>query len=386
MDMTFPRKASGRGFSASLMVAAFFCVLAFSHVAMAQQKKPNGGKSATISVDLVKKEIARQSVPVIGRLIASQAGVVSALIKGPVESITARVGDRVVQGDVLARLQSDSLKWERELRAAELEGAKARLGSAKTQTDLRRQELKRLEDLKTSAAFSPARFEDARLEVAKAESATAEATAQIRRARAALALANINVTSAAIKAPYGGVISKIHTEAGTYLSLGQPVVSMINDAGMEIEASVPANRTGGLTPDTRVPFRIGADIKGEARVRAVVPDENPLTRTRAVRFTPSNASLLEGVAANQSVHLDIPAGPVREVVSVHKDAVLNKSGRQVVFIVEGGIANIRPVQLGEAVGLRFVVHGGLKAGDIVVIRGNERLRPGQKVSIKAEAP
>ena len=58
----------------------------------------------------------------------------------------------------------------------------------------------------------------------------------------------------------------------------------------------------------------------------------------------------------------------------------------VVILVAGGFlayaydsANIRPVSLGEAVGTRFTVNNGLKPGDIVVVRGNERLRPGQKV-------
>ncbi|MCK5445880.1 MAG: efflux RND transporter periplasmic adaptor subunit [Rhodospirillaceae bacterium] len=372
-------------FTNAIMLALVLGVLGFSFEALAQKKKQGDDRPAIVSIDLVKKEIARQSVPVIGRLIAAQSGVVSALIKGPVEKITARVGDRVMAGDVLARLQSNSLKWERELRAAEVEGAQARLKSATTQTELRRQVLKRFEDLKTSAAFSPARFEDARLELAKAESATAEARSQLRRARASLALADIGVANASVKAPYSGVITKIHTEAGTYVSLGQPVVSMISETGMEIEASVPANRTAGLTTNTRVPYRIGTDFKGEAMVRAVVPDENPLTRTRAVRFTPTDASQLGAVAANQSVHLDIPAGPAREVVSVHKDAVLNKAGRQVVFIVENDAATLRPVTLGEAVGQRFVVLNGLKPGDQVVVRGNERLREGQSVRVKEKA-
>ena len=50
------------------------------------------------------------------------------------------------------------------------------------------------------------------------------------------------------------------------------------------------------------------------------------------------------------------------------------------FIVADGAADIRPVVIGFAVGERFEVKSGLEPGDIVVVRGNERLQPGQKVS------
>ena len=50
-----------------------------------------------------------------------------------------------------------------------------------------------------------------------------------------------------------------------------------------------------------------------------------------------------------------------------------------VFVIQDGKASPRTVQLGEAVGARFEVLGGLKPGDMAVVRGNERLRPGQAV-------
>ncbi|MFQ5626432.1 MAG: hypothetical protein ACE5FM_07260, partial [Methyloligellaceae bacterium] len=52
-----------------------------------------------------------------------------------------------------------------------------------------------------------------------------------------------------------------------------------------------------------------------------------------------------------------------------------------VFVVSGGTAQPRPIRVGEAVGGRFEVVSGLKQGETVVIRGNERLQPGIKVRI-----
>ena len=52
------------------------------------------------------------------------------------------------------------------------------------------------------------------------------------------------------------------------------------------------------------------------------------------------------------------------------------------YIVKEEKVEIRPLKLGEAVGNRFIVLSGIKENDITVIKGNERLRPGQSVSIK----
>ena len=353
-------------------------VLLITSSAVAQQATP-------VVVDQVKAEPLKQTVPVIGRLIAAKAGVIAARISGPIGEMKVKVGDRVDKGDVIALLVDDSLDWRYQLAKAEANQAKAALEKAKATFDLRSQELKRLKRLKKSAAFSQARLEDKNLEVASARSAMAEAKASWIRGQANQKLAEINLYNAKIRAPFPGVISKRYIDVGAYVNVGSDVVDLIDDQHLEIEASVPAKRISGLTPGTNISFRLEA-ANGQdqsplpASVRAVVPDEDPLTRTRTVRFTINFSVQEPNLATNQSVVLAIPAGEARNVVTVHKDAVINRKGQNIVFIVEDGAANIRPVKLGEAIGQRFVVLDGLKAGDTVVVRGNERLRPGQKVT------
>lgn len=366
-------------FSIALLAALTGSVAALPLPASAQQKKAEQDRPTAVGVDAVIEESAHQTVPIIGRLVAQNAGVVSALVRGVVTEMRVNVGDRVTRGDVLAVLSPDAVKWSRELRAAEVKSAEADLTTARAQATLRRQELQRLENLRKSSAFSPARFEDAQQELAKAEGSAARAGSELLVAKANLNLADIDLANAHVKAPYAGVVTATHTAVGTYLNVGQPVATLIDDLSMEIEADVPADRAPGLAPDTMVTFTIGDATERFAVVRAQVPEENPLTRTRKVRFSPAEGALGTGAAANQSVSIAIPAGPMRQVVTVAKDAVLNKGGRNTVFIVEDNKANIRPVELGEAVGGRFIVHSGLKPGDLVVVRGNERLRPGQDV-------
>ncbi len=342
------------------------------------------GRPANVGVDVVVHEPLEQTFPVIGRLVARQAGVVAARTRGPVAELRVEVGDRVEKGHVLAVLVDDRPRWERQLRAAEVAEAKAKVATAKAGIELLTQEMKRLEGLRRSAAFSQARYEDKRQEVVKARSAAAESEAAFARARSTLRMAEIELKDTKIVAPYAGIVSVRHTEVGSYVNVGSPVVSLVDDRNMEIEADVPSERIYGLPPGTVVMCRMNASRMVPTAVRALLPEENPLTRTRTVRFTPDFNGDQRHLATNQSVTLLVPAGPSREVLTVHKDAVVTRKGKSIVFVVNDGVAHMRTVGLGEPVGGRFEVIAGLAAGDVTVVRGNERLRPNQKVSYKGK--
>jgi RND family efflux transporter MFP subunit len=336
-----------------------------------------------VQIDAVKIVPVTQTVPVLGRLVARQTSTIAARAAGPIETLHVQVGDRVKQGDVLATLVSDVIKWRRELRESEVAEFKASIEASKAQLAKAENEMRRMRELQKSAAFSKARYEDQLRVVETARGELGKSMAEMRQAQANLKLAEIDLYNAKVRAPYAGVVTQRHTFDGAYVSVGGPVVTLLNDAELEVEADVPANRLAGLKPGAE----IAAEIDGKpiaAKVRAVVPDENPLARTRAVRFSPSAALSNIDAAANQSVLLRVPVGESRNALSVHKDAVLQRGGGAAVFVIEKGRAKMARVKLGEAVASRFEVIEGLADGEKVVVRGNERLRDGQRVRIKGE--
>lgn len=368
----------------SNVVAGLVLLSALSGVAVAQgAKKPGGGRPATmVEVDVVKIAPYVQTVPVIGRFVARQTGVVSARSKGAILSMEVDVGDRVEAGSVMAVLVRDRLQWERNLYSAEVSNYAAQAETKKAKTQLLRQELGRLLSLKKSPAFSQARLDDKNQSILVAESEAAEAKAQLRKAQANLKLRQIDYQDGEIKAPYGGVVTQKHTSVGSYVNVGSAVFTLIDDTSLEIEADVPSDRISNLKPGIMVNVSLDKKSTIKAAVRAVVPEENPQTRTRAVRFEPIEMDGVENLAANQSVTLNLPSGAQTDVLSVHKDAVLNRRGSQLVVVADNGAARFQPVKLGEASGNRFIVRGGLNEGDVVVIRGNERLRPKQPIQYK----
>ena len=335
-----------------------------------------------VRVDKVQEEPMRQTALVLGRLVPRQAGSVAARVDAAVDKVLVEVGDRVEQGQIIAVLDPETLKARRDQAAGRLAVTWAERKTREAQLKLARLELKRLEGLKTSAAFSQARYDDAEQAVAIAEAQVAEAESTSVTARADLELAEINLKYAQIRAPYGGVITERMIEAGTFVKIGDEAVRMVADESLELEADVPFQRLSGLQPGVEVEVSLDDGTKHKARVRAIVPDENPLTRTRAVRFVPAFGETLEPLAANQSVTVLVPIGAPRQVLTVHKDAVTKRGPSSLVHVVDNGAVSVRPVTLGIAVGSRFEIIRGLEAGDRVVVRGNERLRDGQKVRIE----
>ena len=307
-----------------------------------------------VGVDPVRKGPLTRTEPVIGRIVATRKGVVAARVAGAVVSIDVAVGQHVMKDQILAQQDTST--------------AEARLAFETAEMNLAERELKRFESLRKnkSAAFARARYD--------------AAVHRLARAKANVRLARLAIEKAVVAAPYDGVVIRKATELGAYLKDGSAVVELVNHTEVEIEADVPADRLGGLRPGRIVSFSVRAGtVPRRARVRALLPMQNVLTRTQAVRFRPLGAPPAIHYSINQAVTVDVPLGATRTVVSVHKDAIVNRGKARLVYLIERGRAVPRPVRLGAAIGSRFVVRVGLAPGDIVVVRGNERLRPGQPV-------
>jgi RND family efflux transporter MFP subunit len=346
--------------------------------------KKGGRPPRSVRVDAVIAEPLSQTYPVIGRLVTRRTGDVAARINGAVVNMNVSVGDRVKKGDVIAELAVERLTAERDKYSAAMSTRRAMVQTAQAELSKTAQELRRMSNLRKSSAFSRARFEDLERDVDARRATLTERRSQLKEAQAELNQAAIDLYNGRIRAPYDGVVSDKHTEIGAYVNVGARVVTLISDTQIEVEAEVPSDRIAGLTPGRIVRFKLDDGTDHRAVVRSIVPRENARTRTRPVRFTPRFGEMSSQFAINQSVTVLVPIGKIREVVTVHKDAIVHRGPNRVVSIVRNGKAFPRQVTIGSAVGNRYVVQKGLKAGDRVVTHGNETLPPGAAIRILSD--
>ena len=343
---------------------------------------------ALVSVDAVVSQKFTQTVPIIGRLLAKQSGVVATLTNGPVAEILVKPGDVVSEGQVLAQLSTKTLELRRKQAEYQLNEARARLKTANAQLRLAGQEVKRLEGLKGSAAVSKAAYDDALQQQNIAYSRVAESEAGINSSTANLDIAALDFSHGSIRAPYNGTITEKLTEVGSFLQVGQPVFRMISDKRLELEVDVPSFQVNSLPIGFNIEISLENGTRHNANVRAIIPEENPRTRTRRVRFEP-HFDTNKGLLANeQSVTAFIPAAAIKQVLTVHKDGLIRRGNNDFVYVVvksaeEGqpDTTEFRQLTIGLAVDERVEVESGLAEGELVVIRGNERIQPGQAITI-----
>ncbi len=335
---------------------------------------------ALVVADAVVQEDMAQTTPVLGRLVSRQISEIATRVAGPVDEVLVDVGTEVSIGDALVVLDTNRLGLALDLATAEVAEREAALSATRSELTRAQQDLNRLASLRNSSAFNQASYDSQAMVAAAAEAAVRREQALLDRANASLEQATVDFGDTTITAPFPGVVAQRLVAAGAYVGVGQSVIRLVNHRDLELEADVPTERLLGLTEDVEIGFMLDDGTRHRATLRAIVPEENALTRTRRVRFVPTFGEVLKPLAANQSATVYVPIGLQQSVVTVAKDAVIASPAGSIVYVVTDGVAELRPVQLGDAVGDRFQVLSGLAVGDQAVVRGNERLFPGQPVT------
>ncbi|MFK7869676.1 MAG: efflux RND transporter periplasmic adaptor subunit [Roseobacter sp.] len=363
-------------FPVALQIAAITALFAFVPAAnplLAQ------GRAAAVGVETVAMRSIAETVPVFAEIVTAREGTVASRIAGTVETVNVLDGSIVERGDVLVELDTELLEILARQADALRNEAEAGITTARSNIERAQNAYDRIERLRGSTSFSPSRFDDANSDLAQALGLLAEAQARLKTAEANLAEARYQLERAQITAPFSGIVLDVTTNPGEFISSGAAVVALLDTETFEIEASVPARYISVLQPGLRVTATTETEEVLDVTVRVLIPVENQATRTRPVRFVSPDLRYMDKIAIGQSVTVSIPISAPREVLSVPKDALVQARGGWTVFVAEDGKAQPRTVEVGIALGDRFEVLSGLAEGDLVVTRGNERLRPGQDI-------
>lgn len=354
-------------------------VFAFCAQILAAQGRPAG-----VVTEIVETKLMAETVTVFGEIVTGRESAVAARVAGVAESVPLRVGDLVAAGDVLAQLDTELLTIEVDQSRAEIDIAKAGLTVADAQLERTNKALRRAETLKANSTIPQAQFDERTSDYAVALGNQQQASARVRAAENALKQAEYRLNNATVRAPFDAIVLQVTTEKGQFIAAGSQVATLLDQSAMEVEANVPARFISALRPAQSVEARTDTGGALGLQLRAILPTEFSATRTRPVRFTITSPDA--SVAVGQTVTLEIPVSAPNEVLVVPKDALVQAQGGWSVFVNAEGKAQPRTVEIGAALEGGFAVLSGLSAGDEVVVRGNERLRPGQDIAPSGARP
>jgi RND family efflux transporter MFP subunit len=338
------------------------------------------GGPATVTTERVEERSVSETVSIFGQVVATRESDVAMRVAGVVADVGVYVGTQIGEGDTLAVLDRELLELELRSKRAALAEAEAGVEVARASLTLAERGFARVEGLRGTSAFSQGQFDDRESAVAQARGGLAQAEARFLNAQVAADRAAYDLERSVLSAPFSGTVLEVMVDPGEYVQVGAPVARVVNIDDLEIEANVPAEFIQALSPGMELR---GVRADGEPlplTVRAVLPTEFSATRTRPVRLTGDMGALNGQVAVGQTLTLSVPREAPREVLLVPKDAVSQARGAWSVFVHEDGKAVPREIAIGDSFGDRFEVLSGLTAGDEVVVRGNERLRPMQDIA------
>ncbi len=311
------------------------------------------------------------AVRLTGSVESPTVSIVASEVEGAVIEIRAKEGDRVERNQPLARLRTTSLELERASVEAQLGEVGARLRQAETH-------LQRAEELLQDQLIPPDQYDDRLYEVTAWKSRVAQLTAEI-------AVINEDIERSTVRAPFGGVVLSKHTEAGQWLSVGAPVAEIALVDELEVQVEVPERYYRDLSISAAVTVTLDAlpGFQAAGRIRAIIPTADTQARTFPVKITIPNPD--RRIAAGMVASVSFPIGRTYNATIVPKDAVVRQGPQQVVYVInDAGTVDLLPVETGQAAGAWVEIRGPVEAGQKVVTRGNERLRPGQAVQPQAQ--
>ena len=323
-----------------------------------------------------------KTISIPGDLTAYQGVNIHAKIASFVESIPVDRGSWVKQGDLLAVLTAPEVNAQRVEAEATLQSIRAQQSEAESKTLAAQSTFERLK----AAAATPG-------VVALHDVEIAEKLLDAARAQVAAMKSNVTAAEAAVRAvsdmeaylklraPFEGVITERHVHPGSLVGpSGSPMLRIEQVSRLRLTVPVPEIYVGRIAKGTRVNFRVSAFPDQTFQGIIARPAHSLDTKTRSMLVELDVNNLRLTLAPGMFAEVRWPVSRSQASLFVPTSAVVRTTERQFVVRVRNGAAEWVDVQRGEVNGDLIEVFGHLLAGDLVVRRGNDEIRPGTRIT------
>ncbi len=325
-----------------------------------QPTTPAGGARAGGPV-VVVEEAVREPISLTLELTGSVEAVRSALLaspaEGPVQNLGVLEGDTVRPGAIL-------------LTIGRKEAVDASLAYAREAERREAEELRKVEELVGMGALPSEQLDQARV--------------NYERVRAQLQQAEQLSGDYQLRAPWEGVVARVHVHDGNYVAPRAPLVEIFDPATLVVRVGVP--EAGAAAVREGMGARVLLDAypgqEMEGTISRVYPELDRQTRTRTVEVRVTGATLAPGMFARVSFVL---RHDPQAVVVPDAAVVATSEGGLAAFVVRDSTVARREVKVGIEAGRRLQVLSGIEAGELVVVSGQRDLREGMAVRPRRQA-
>ena len=383
------------------------CAAAAACSKPAAQGRAADSSPVSVKVETVREDNVRRNVDIVGTLAAADEVVVSSEADGTVSKILADLGDRVQAGQPLVELDNEKRQYNLDQQRAALARSLAKYGatevgklppmeqipevqSAAAELAQAKQNYQRTEALQKRQLVAQQLLDDAQATLKTKQAGYDNALQNAKNLKADIDAADANMKLAErqlrdtfIRAPFDGFVQKRLVSLGELVKAQAPVMSVVRIDPLKVTAEIPEHMAPWIKTGAPVTLIVDA-YPGRAftgTLTRISPAVN--TDTRAFSFearVPNGESLLKpGTFAR--VHIETARED--KVVTVAFATLQYRYGVYRVFVVDGDKLDVRELKIGERLGDRVEVLGGVKAGEKIAASDIEKLVDGMKVNTAA---
>ncbi len=321
-----------------------------------------------VQTTVIRYGTTGEPVSLSGQVQAQNQTNLAFRISGRLIDRRVSVGDTVLPGQLVARIEAQDAKNALTSAQAELAAAQATLVQARSNET-------RYRSLASADVIPRAQYESAQQQFASAQSRVTAATASVRAARD-----NVGYTD--LHSNVAGAVTAKGAEPGEVVHAGQMVVQVAQKGGKDAVFNVPGTlmRNSPKNPPVTVVLADDPTITTMGHVREVSPQADPATGTYVVKVALENPP--DTLRLGSTVIGSVTLNP-EPIVTIPGTALIQIDGKPAVWVVDPATNTVvaKPVAVERYDSSSVIISGGLKDGDIVVTAGTHALRPGQQVKL-----
>jgi RND family efflux transporter MFP subunit len=353
---------------------------------------------AVQSVSVVNAYPSQQFVVLnaTGYVVAQRKAAISSKATGRLEWLGVAEGSRVKAGDLIARIDNRDVVAQSQSAEAAVRAAQANVRQAEVERQNAQVEYRRNEDLVQKNFISRSALDTAKARLDRSQALLASAQANLNAARANARNAQVSVDYTQIRAPFDGVILSKSANVGDLVtpfsnatdSKGA-VVTMADMGTLEVEADVSESSLAKVHVGQPAEIMLDAlpDMRFRGHISRMVPtvDRAKATVMTKVKFDAIDERVLPEMSAKVSfLSQEITAAQQKPLVAVAGDALTQRDGRTVVFVMRDGRAVAVPVTPGTKVGDATAIAGDVKSGEKAIVKPAPALADGALVKVAAK--
>ncbi len=371
-----------------LVLAALATAVWFARRSL--KPKPLAVDVAVVERGTVRDEVSSASA---GEVMPAQKATVRAEISARIVSVNHRRGDRVKRGDAVVTLDTRDLDARLKEALATIASQRAAVAQSEARAEASKATAEREQRLADRGAEPVKAAEDAAAQAREAEAALATAKAAVEQSQAAYQVTKVARTNAVLTAPFDGLLSDVFVEVGDQTVPASNVFEIIDDSRLHVEATFDEADIARIKLGQSAMLRL--DALPDHPLAGVVSKLDPTVRTDAkgartlrieVEVTDLPGAVAAGVRPGMSANVDVRVAEKTDVLSLPTSVIIGRGTKRSVDLIENGVIEERPIQVGISSWERTEIAAGLHAGDRVVASLNVKgLGEGVRVEPKGAA-